>query len=82
MPPPVAYIANAVIKAFKAGDIAEAGRLQRQFGLFPARWMGYGLAPALKASMEIIGLSLGKPYPPFINITGLSVMALITKRHV
>ena len=78
MPPPVAYIANAVIKAFKAGDIAEAGRLQRQFGLFPARWMGYGLAPALKASMEIIGLSLGKPYPPFKAVEGADLEAMRT----
>ncbi len=70
MPPPVAYIANAVIKAFKAGNISEAGRLQRQFGLFPAKWMNYGLAPALKASMEIIGFPLGKPYPPFKAVEG------------
>ncbi len=65
MPPPGAFIANAIIKAFNAGDHAEAARLQRQFALWPARWMGYGLAPALKAAMEIVGLPLGNPYPPF-----------------
>jgi 4-hydroxy-tetrahydrodipicolinate synthase len=76
MPPPVAYIANAVIAAFKAGDHDEAARLQRQFGLFPARWMGYGLAPALKAAMEIVGLSLGKPYPPFKAVSGADFEAM------
>ena len=65
MPPPGAYIANAIIRAFNSGDHAEAARLQRQFALWPARWMSYGLAPALKAAMEIVGLPLGNPYPPF-----------------
>lgn len=76
MPPPVAYIANAVIAAFKAGKHDEAARLQRQFGLFPSRWMGYGLAPALKAAMEIVGLSLGKPYPPFKAVSGADFEAM------
>jgi 4-hydroxy-tetrahydrodipicolinate synthase len=65
MPPPGAFVANAIIKAFNTGDHAEAARLQRQFALWPARWMSYGLAPALKAAMDIIGLPLGDPYPPF-----------------
>ena len=61
MPPPGAYIANAIIRAFNAGDHAEAARLQRQFALWPAKWMSYGLAPALKAAMEIVGLPLAIP---------------------
>ena len=65
MPPPGAYIANAIINSFNAGEHAEAARLQRQFSLWPARWMSYGLAPALKAAMEVVGLPLGDPYPPF-----------------
>ncbi|MEX2453882.1 MAG: dihydrodipicolinate synthase family protein [Rhodospirillaceae bacterium] len=65
MPPPGAYIANEVIRRFQAGDHAGAAELQRQFALWPAKWMGYGLAPALKAAMEIVGLPLGDPYPPF-----------------
>ncbi|PPR09460.1 MAG: 4-hydroxy-tetrahydrodipicolinate synthase [Alphaproteobacteria bacterium MarineAlpha11_Bin1] len=65
MPPPGAYIANAIINAFNAGDHTEAARLQRQFALWPARWMSYGLAPALKAAMEVVGMPLGDPYPPF-----------------
>ena len=40
--------------------------------------MGYGLAPALKASMEIIGLSLGKPYPPFKAVEGADLEAMRT----
>lgn len=76
MPPPVAYIARAVIDAFNLGNHEEAARLQRQFSLFPARWMGYGLAPALKAAMEIVGLPLGKPYPPFKAVTGADLDAM------
>ena len=76
MPPPGAYIANAIIKAFNAGDHEEAARLQRQFALWPARWMGYGLAPALKAAMEIVGLPLGKPYPPFKAVSDADMAAM------
>ena len=65
MPPPGARVARAVIDAFVAGDHDRAAELQRQFALFPAKWMGYGLAPALKAAMEIVGMPLGDPYPPF-----------------
>mgnify|MGYP001386692775 CR=1 FL=1 len=65
MPPPGAYIAQRLIEAFVAGDHARAAELQREFALWPARWMNYGLAPALKAAMEIVGLPLGDPYPPF-----------------
>jgi 4-hydroxy-tetrahydrodipicolinate synthase len=65
MPPPGARIARALIDAFLADDHQRAAELQRQFALFPAKWMGYGLAPALKAAMEIVGLPLGDPYPPF-----------------
>lgn len=76
MPPPGAYIANAIIKAFTAGDHVEAARLQRQFALWPARWMGYGLAPALKAAMEIVGLPLGNPYPPFKPVSDADKAAM------
>jgi len=65
MPPPGAYIANEIIKRFQAGDHAGAAELQCQFALWPARWMGYGLTPTMKAAMEIVGLPLGDPYPPF-----------------
>jgi len=76
MPPPGAYIARAIIEAFNAGNHAEAARLQRQFGLFPARWMHYGLAPALKAAMEIVGLPLGAPYPPFKAVSKADMAAM------
>jgi len=76
MPPPGAYIARAIIEAFNAGNHDEAARLQRQFALFPARWMQYGLAPALKAAMEIVGLPLGKPYPPFKPVSERDMAAM------
>jgi 4-hydroxy-tetrahydrodipicolinate synthase len=76
MPPPAAYIANAIIDAFKAGDHLRAAELQRQFAVWPARWMGYGLAPALKAAMAIVGLPLGDPYPPFKPVAGGDLAAM------
>ena len=76
MPPPGAYIANEIIRRFNAGDHAGAAELQRQFALWPARWMGYGLAPALKAAMEIVGLPLGDPYPPFKPVSDADKAAM------
>ncbi len=65
MPPPACFIAAKIMDAFKAGDYEKAARLQLQFALFPARWMGKGLAPVMKAAMEIIGQGVGDPFPPF-----------------
>ena len=69
LPPPAAYIARRILEAFRAKDFERAAELQLQFALFPAKWMSKGLAPVLKASMEIIGLSMGDPYPPFQSLT-------------
>lgn len=69
LPPPAAYIARRILEAFRAKDFERAAELQLQFALFPAKWMGKGLAPVLKAAMEIIGLSMGDPYPPFPPLT-------------
>lgn len=76
MPPPIAYIANALIIAFKDKRYEEACRLQKQFSLFPACWMNFGLTPALKAAMEIIGFPIGKPYPPFKAVEGSQLIEL------
>lgn len=65
MPPPGCEIARHVIDAFVAGDLARAAALQRQFALFPSKWMHRGLAPVMKAAMSAIGLPVGEPYPPY-----------------
>jgi 4-hydroxy-tetrahydrodipicolinate synthase len=65
MPPPGAALARLLIGAFRAGDIGSAVRFQRLLNVMPARWVGYGLAPVMKASMAALGLDLGEPYPPF-----------------
>lgn len=70
MPPPAAYIANEIIKAYGNGDYERAAKLQLQFAIFPAKWMPFGLTPTMKAAMDIIGLPIGDPYPPFKPITG------------
>ena len=76
LPPPAAMLANKVIKAFVAGDMQEAARLQLQFALFPARWMHNGLTPTMKAAMKILNIPAGDPYPPFPTIKGEELKAL------
>ncbi|MBN9473733.1 MAG: dihydrodipicolinate synthase family protein [Bordetella sp. SCN 67-23] len=70
LPPPAARLARLVVEAFVAGDMEEAARLQAQFSLFPAQWMGYGLAPTMKAAMRVLGIDAGDPYPPYRAIGG------------
>ena len=70
MPPPAAEIARHIIEAFTARDYERAAELQLQFALFPARWMHRGLAPAMKAAMNLIGLPVGDPYPPYQPLSG------------
>jgi len=69
MPPPGAEIAKHVIEAFVAGDHDRAAALQLQFALFPSKWMHRGLAPVMKAAMNIIGVPVGGPYPPYGSLT-------------
>ncbi len=76
MPPPAAEIARAVIEAFVAGDFTRAAQTQLQFALFPSRWMHYGLAPAMKAAMNLIGVPVGDPYPPYAPLSRDDMAAL------
>lgn len=70
LPPPVARIARLLLSAFEAGDMEEAARLQQQFSVYPARWMSYGLTPTMKASLEVLGVPVGDPYPPYRAVSG------------
>lgn len=70
LPPPAARIARLILEAYQAENLAEATRLQRQFAVYPARWMRYGLTPTMKASLDLLGLSAGDPYPPYRPIGG------------
>jgi 4-hydroxy-tetrahydrodipicolinate synthase len=76
MPPPAAEIARRVIDAFAAGDHARAASLQLQFALFPSRWMHRGLAPVMKAAMNLIGVPVGDPYPPYAPLSRDEMAAL------
>lgn len=76
LPPPAAYLANKVVQAFIQGEIKEATRLQLQFASYPNRWMGHGLTPTMKASLKLMGLSAGDPYPPHPPIQGDDLKAL------
>ena len=69
MPPPAAEIARHVIDAFLAKDYERAAELQLQFALFPSKWMHRGLAPVMKAAMNLIGVKVGEPYPPYTSLT-------------
>ena len=76
MPPPACYIASKIIDAFVAKDYAKAAELQLQFALFPSKFQAKGLAPVMKAAMEIIDRPLGDPYPPFPALTADEKKAL------
>jgi 4-hydroxy-tetrahydrodipicolinate synthase len=78
MPPPACEIARHVIDAFAAKDYERASELQLQFALFPAKWMHRGLAPAMKAAMNLIGIPVGEPYPPYTGLTREETAALAT----
>jgi 4-hydroxy-tetrahydrodipicolinate synthase len=76
MPPPGSEIARHVIDAFVAKDYARAAETQLQFALFPSKWMHRGLAPTMKAAMNLIGIPAGEPYPPYAPLTREETAAL------
>jgi 4-hydroxy-tetrahydrodipicolinate synthase len=76
MPPPGAEIARHVIEAFVAKDYERAAAVQLQFALFPAKWMHRGLAPAMKAAMNLIRIPVGDPYPPYAPLNRDETAAL------
>ena len=76
MPPPGSEIARHIIDAFLARDYERAAALQLQFALFPARWMHRGLAPAMKAAMNLIGVGVGEPYPPYLSLSTEEIAAI------
>jgi 4-hydroxy-tetrahydrodipicolinate synthase len=76
MPPPGSEIARHVIDAFVAKDYERAAELQLQFALFPSRWMHRGLAPVMKAAMNLIGIPVGEPYPPYVPLSREETAAL------
>lgn len=76
MPPPACYIAAKIIDAFNAKDYEKAAKLQLEFALFPAKYQSKGLAPVMKAAMELIDIPLGDPYPPFPAFTAEEKKAL------
>src|SRR5215472_14081553 len=78
MPPPGAEIARHVIDAFMARDYERAAELQLQFALFPSKWMHRGLAPVMKAAMNLMGIPVGDPYPPYARLSDEEIAALAT----
>ncbi len=84
MPPPASEIARAIIGAVVAKDFERAAALQLQFALFPSRWMHRGLAPVMKAAMNMIGIPVGAPYPPYVSLTPdeLTAMAAVLRTTV
>lgn len=76
MPPPGSEIARHVIDAFVAGDYQRAMEVQRQFALFPAKWMHRGLTPTMKTAMNLIGIPVGGMYPPYLSLDKDETQAL------
>lgn len=76
MPPPGSEIARHVIDAYVARNYTRAAELQLQFALFPSKWMHCGLGPVMKAAMNLIGIPVGEPYPPYRPLSREEVAAL------
>ena len=76
MPPPACEIARHIIDAFVAKDHERAAALQQQFALFPSKWMHRGLAPVMKAAMNLIGVPVGDPYPPYASLSNDEIAEL------
>ena len=76
MPPPGCEIARHIVDAFVAKDYERAATLQLQFALFPSKWMHRGLAPVMKAAMNLIGVPVGDPYPPYGSLSDDEIKAL------
>jgi 4-hydroxy-tetrahydrodipicolinate synthase len=76
MPPPASEIARHIIDAFAAKDHERAAALQLEFALFPSKWMHRGLAPVMKAAMNLIGVPVGDPYPPYGALSEDEIKAL------
>lgn len=76
MPPPGSEIARHVIDAYLAKNFMRAAELQLQFALFPSKWMHRGLGPVMKAAMNLIGIPVGEPYPPYQPLSRDEVAAL------
>jgi dihydrodipicolinate synthase/N-acetylneuraminate lyase len=55
-----------------------------QFALFPSKWMHRGLAPTMKAAMNLIGIPAGDPYPPYAPLSRdeLTAMAAVLKNTI
>lgn len=70
LPPPASRLARRVIDAYEAGDLTRATALQRQFALFPAQWMPFGLAAVMKAALNHLGVPAGEPYAPYAPVAG------------
>ena len=73
---PACEIARHVIDAFLAKDYERAADIQLQFALFPSKWMHRGLAPVMKAAMNLIGIPAGEPYPPYAPLSRDEMTAL------
>ena len=76
MPPPGSEIARAVIDAFVAKSYERAAEIQLQFALFPSKWMHRGLAPVMKAALNLIGVPVGDPYPPYASLSSDEMRSL------
>lgn len=80
LPPPAAKIARAIANAVVEGDFDSAARLQKQYSVWPARWMGNGLAAVMKASLNHLGVPAGDPFPPYEPLSGAALESL--HRHL
>lgn len=65
VPAPGLPVAARIVRAFERGDLEQARHWQMFFATFPSRWMSLGLGPVVKLAMEVLGVDVGRPLPPF-----------------
>jgi 4-hydroxy-tetrahydrodipicolinate synthase len=69
MPVPATLFGAEVVAALGRGDIEGAVSAQRRFAHFPGQWKAYGLPPVMKCALSHLGVDVGKPMPPFGQVT-------------
>lgn len=64
LPPPGLPVANRIMTAISAGDVAAAAEWSKAFADFPGRWMRRGLLPVMKSAARLMGCDVGDPLWP------------------
>src|SRR5215467_753056 len=74
----LARVSRLIVEIDRAGHARYFTTMQMLLALFPSKWMHRGLAPVMKAAMNLIGIPAGDPYPPYAPLTRDEIATLAT----